>query len=351
MRLIRTDRFLEHDPGPGHPEHPGRLAAIYRDLDARPLAGTEFAAPRKASDEEITRVHTADHLRVIEATRGIASSRLDSDTTTSAASAEAARLAAGAMLSAVEQVMSGESHGAFALVRPPGHHAEVGAAMGFCLYNNVAVAAQFALDHLGVKRVVIVDPDVHHGNGTQHSFYDRKDVLYISSHRYPFYPGTGWFDEVGVGRGEGYTVNLPMPGGMGDADFLHLYRRVVDPIVAAFEPELVLVSAGFDTWKLDPLGGMAVTERGFRELFGVFAGWAERHCPGRIALALEGGYDLAGLVNGVRAAVESVTGDEVAERSGAAPGGLDPIDFLDVGVRTRDVAERAHAALARYWPT
>jgi len=189
--------------------------------------------------------------------------------------------------------------------------------MGFCLFNNVALAAAHAVEALGRRRVLVLDPDVHHGNGTQRAFYGRRDVLYVSSHRFPFYPGTGWFDELGTGEGEGFTVNLPLPPGMGDADFHHLYDRVVGPIVAEYRPELILISAGFDTWKRDPLGGMRVTEDGYAALFGLFRRWADAHCPGRIAATLEGGYDPAGLVAGVRVALEILSGER------PAPEGID----------------------------
>ena len=179
--------------------------------------------------------------------------------------------------------------------------------MGFCLFNNVAVAAEHAIAELGCKRVLILDPDVHHGNGTQDMFYRRSDVLYVSSHRFPFYPGTGSLDEVGDGPGLGHTVNIPLPGGMGDADFLHLYRSVVEPIVDEYEPDLVLVSAGFDTWQRDPMGGMAMTEVGYVALASLFRSWADRHCNGRIAFTLEGGYDPAGVVAGVRTALETLS--------------------------------------------
>jgi acetoin utilization deacetylase AcuC-like enzyme len=211
--------------------------------------------------------------------------------------------------------------------------------MGFCLFNNVAIAAEHAIAELGCRRVLILDPDVHHGNGTQHAFYGRRDVLYVSSHRYPFYPGTGWFDEVGVGEGEGFSVNLPLPPGMGDAEFLHLYEQVVSPIVGQYRPDLILVSAGFDTWREDPLGGMRMTEPGYAALFGLFKRWADDHCPGRIAAALEGGYDPAGLVAGVRSAIGILAG------SRAMPAPLD----APVLPPAREIAAQAKHVLGPFW--
>ena len=246
--VLRDDAFLDHRPGPGHPERPERLEAVHADLDAHPVPGTAFAVPRAVTDAALLRVHDADYVARIAATEGIAETWLDPDTRTSPGSYRAARLAAGAVCQGVDAVMDGTAAGAFALVRPPGHHAEADAAMGFCLFNNVAVAAAHAIAERGRERVLVLDPDVHHGNGTQRAFWRRRDVLYVSTHRHPFYPGTGWVDEVGAGEGEGYTVNLPLPAGMGDADFLHLYQAVVEPLVDVYRPDLILVSAGFDTF-------------------------------------------------------------------------------------------------------
>jgi len=337
--VLRDDRFLAHDPGPGHPESARRLRAIHADLDAHAIAGTRTAAPRHATETELGRVHDDGYLRQVAATAGRGAMRLDPDTCTSAGSYEAARCAAGAALEAAAAVVSGEAQGAFALVRPPGHHAESARAMGFCLFNNVAIAAEHAIAELGCRRVLILDPDVHHGNGTQHAFFARRDVLYVSSHRFPFYPGTGWFDEVGTGPGEGFSVNLPLPPGMGDAEFLHLYEQIVAPIVEQYRPDLILVSAGFDTWKDDPLGGMRMTEAGYAALFGLFKSWADTHCPGRIAAALEGGYDPAGLVAGVRSTIGIFAGAR------AVPAPLES----PVHPHAREVASEARRILRPYW--
>lgn len=298
------DLCLRHDAGPGHPENARRIAAVLRDLSAAPVEGIEERNPPEATPEQLTRVHTAGHLARIAATEGRTRVVLDPDTATCAHSYRAALRAAGAGVAACEEVVAGRASGAFALVRPPGHHAESGAAMGFCLFNNVAVAAAHAIAALGLSRVLVLDPDVHHGNGTQEIFFQRRDVLFVSSHRYPLYPGTGWFDEIGAGAGRGFTVNLPMPPLLGDPDFFHLYSEVVGPIVAEFRPELILVSAGFDTWHRDPLGMMKMTAAGYRALFRLFRAWSAQHCPGRLVFVLEGGYDPRGVVAGVRAALE-----------------------------------------------
>ncbi|MCI0585985.1 MAG: histone deacetylase [Planctomycetes bacterium] len=338
--ILRDDRFLEHDPGFGHPENPGRLRAIHEDLDARPPRGTRFAAPREATPDELERVHHASHIERMAQTAGGGLTPLDMDTATSERSYEVALLAAGSVVQATELVVAGTARGAFALVRPPGHHAERDRAMGFCLFNNVAVAAAHATAKLGCRRVAILDPDVHHGNGTQHAFWTRPDVLYVSSHRYPFYPGTGAVTEIGAGEGRGATVNLPLAAGAGDGDLLYLYREIAGPILEEFRPDLIVVSAGFDTWKRDPIGGMSVTEEGFAALFALFARWTAKHCPGRLVLALEGGYHPAGLVAGVRAALAAATGENTendldARESEAA----------------RVVARAARKILAPHWPS
>jgi acetoin utilization deacetylase AcuC-like enzyme len=337
--ILRDDCFLGHDPGTGHVESAGRLRAVYEDLDAREIPGTRLECPRAAHRDELERVHEASYVDRIGATAGQERIQLDPDTATSPGSYAAAVRGAGAVVQAVEAVVGGRAGGAFALVRPPGHHAESVRAMGFCLFNNVAVAAAHAVAELGCRRVLILDPDVHHGNGTQRSFWESREVLYVSSHRFPFYPGSGWFDETGAGAGEGHTLNLPMPAALGDADFLHLYSEVVEPVVSQFRPDLILVSAGFDTWQNDPLGGMSVTVDGYRALFGLFLRWAAEYCPGRLVFALEGGYDPAGVVVGVRAALELTAGVlEAPEAIEASP-----------APQAREIARQARTILSPYW--
>jgi acetoin utilization deacetylase AcuC-like enzyme len=307
--VLRADECLEHDPGPGHPEAPERLRAVHASLDAEPIVGTATRGPRRATHAELARVHAVEHVDRVARTASKSWTQFDPDTAAGRRSYEAALLSAGAVMDATESVVEGGARGAFALVRPPGHHALGDSPMGFCLFNNVAVAAEHAIRELGCKRALVLDIDVHHGNGTQDTFYRRSDVLYVSSHRFPFYPGTGSMDEIGAGPGEGFTVNMPLPAGLGDADFVHLYRSVVEPIVDEHEPDLILVSAGYDTWKGDPLGGgMTMTGDGYRALAALFAGWAARHCAGRIVFALEGGYDPAGVVAGVRETLDVLTG-------------------------------------------
>src|SRR3954468_1430108 len=263
--LITGEGMLAHDPGPGHPERPERLLAILANLRARPIPGTRWAPPTPAPREALERVHTRAYVDSILRLRG-QSADLDPDTSVSPGSVDAALLAAGSAIDAVDAVMTGPAASAFALVRPPGHHAEPARAMGFCFFNNIAIAAAHARARHGCRRVLIIDWDVHHGNGTQAAFYSDSSVLFVSFHQFPLYPGTGAPRELGPGPGLGYTINLPMPAGMGDGDYAAIFDLVVSPIADACAPDLVLVSAGFDAHRADPLGEMRLTELGFRHL-------------------------------------------------------------------------------------
>lgn len=306
--LIWDDRMVAHDPGPGNPERPDRLRAVRAAVEAAPGEAQRWLPARPAERHVIERVHDPEYVTTIEGLRG-RSAQLDWDTVASPATTEAAFLAAGAAVQAVDELFEGGARRAFALVRPPGHHAERDRAMGFCFFNNVAIAAAHARAVYGLKRVLVVDWDVHHGNGTQHAFYTDPGVLYVSTHRGgPFYPGTGALDEAGRGEGLGYNVNVPLPPGMGDGDYAAVFEELVRPIADAYAPELVLVSAGFDPHRDDPLGGMAVTAGGFAAMCAVLRDVADRHAGGRIALALEGGYDLDGLAESARACLDVLTG-------------------------------------------
>ncbi|MGH7896816.1 MAG: histone deacetylase family protein [Candidatus Binatia bacterium] len=311
--ILNDDSFLAHDTGAGHPERPDRLLAISRLLATNPRPGIEQVAARAATFEELVRVHAPGHVARVAATAGVPEGAFDADTPFSARSYEAARRAAGGLLALVDAVMKGEVDNGFAFVRPPGHHAEADRAMGFCLFNNVAVAAAHLRQHHRLARVLIVDWDVHHGNGTQHSFYRDPSVLFLSSHQYPFYPGTGAATEVGIGEGEGFTLNLPFPAGYGDGEYLEAYLEIVQPVARRFRPEFVLVSAGFDAHRRDPLAQMDVSENGFANLARMLLGVAREHAGNRLVAVLEGGYDLAGLTASVAAVLDEMSGAKLAE--------------------------------------
>ncbi len=312
LALIKDDRYLEHNPGVGHPESPNRLSVIHELID-REFSNLPLIAPRLATENELALVHDPRYIQTVAATAGRMHSQLDADTGLSARSYEIARLAAGGLLEAVDSLMTQDPgpwtpSSVFALVRPPGHHAEPGHGMGFCLFNNVAIAAEYAKEKYGLKKILIVDWDLHHGNGTQRAFYDDPCVLFVSSHQYPYYPGSGSFEEAGSGKGEGFTVNAPFPTGFGDAEYFSVYERIIKPIALEYAPELILVSAGFDPYIKDPLGAMNVTGTGFAALTAIVRDIAEQTCRGRLLLTLEGGYDPEGLRDGIRAVLLTLLG-------------------------------------------
>ena len=289
--LFRDPACLQHDTGHGHPECADRIRAIDAGIHESGLEEhVTSLAPGDATRDDLCRVHRPDYVDHILALRG-RHLALDADTHVSPGSTQAALLAAGAAIGAVDAVLDAPGQIAFSLMRPPGHHAEADRAMGFCLFNNVAVAAAYALAKKGLKRVLIFDPDVHHGNGTQHIFEDRRDVFYISIHQYPFYPGTGSLEETGKEAGKGFTANAPLPPGLGDAEYLYLTQHLVLPLIDAYRPELVLFSAGFDAHAEDPLAQMEVTDAGFLGMFGALGAHLESARIPYLFL-LEGGYSL-----------------------------------------------------------
>jgi acetoin utilization deacetylase AcuC-like enzyme len=333
---VTDPRMLAHDPGAGHPERAERLRVVQARVAAEP--GLVRLTARPASDEELVRVHDPSLVARVDASAGRTHVRFDPDTATSAGSSEAARLAAGGLVELCDAVLAGQVANGLALVRPPGHHAERDRAMGFCLYNNVAVAAH-ALRARGVGRVAIVDWDLHHGNGTQHAFEDDADVLYVSTHQYPYYPGTGAASEVGRGAGAGRTLNVPCPAGFGDAEFARLFDEVILPVLRQFAPEFVLISAGFDCDGRDPLGGLRLTPAGIARMARALVALADEHARGRVVAVLEGGYDLDALVDGVGVLL------------GALAGKAEPAPPAQTGdaQRADAVLTRVRAAHAPYW--
>lgn len=295
-----------------YPEHPGRITAVMELLAREPIPGVRIEPGKAATREQLSRVHTTSFLDHIFSLRND-SAWLDVDTTAvSPGSVEAAEVAAGTAIAAVEAVVEGRTDSAFALVRPPGHHAEPVRARGFCLFNNVAVAAAHAQAALGCKRVLIIDWDAHHGNGTQDIFWADPDTMFFDIHRAsPFYPGSGSLTDVGAGLGEGTTVNVPMPAGAGDVAYLKAIREILVPAADYFEPDLVLVSAGFDAHWFDL--ALNVTYDGFAAMARMVQEIADKHCDGRLAMILEGGYNTESLSRGVHAVLHALSGGELTE--------------------------------------
>ena len=341
--IVTDPLFIKHNPGSFHPEKPERLKEIYAMLDETGLREKLHAVePRPASEEEITRIHRKEYYQKIADADG-ESVALDMDTRTSPDSFRAALAAAGGLLELTKEVAEGNLDNGFALVRPPGHHAEYSSAKGFCLFNNVAIAAEYALHRLGASRVAVVDWDLHHGNGTQHSFEDRADVLYISTHQYPFYPGTGGLRETGKGEGERYTVNVPLSSGMGDLEYRAIFRDVVLPVLRQYKPDLVLVSAGFDTLATDPLGGMTMSTDGHGVLTSMLMEAAgEMRAAGAAGpvITLEGGYDVHGQAKAVENCLRCMLGEWEPEEAAAGN--------TDRG-KAADVIGAVHEELGRYW--
>jgi len=303
--LLYDDIYLRHKTGAGHPERPERLTAIVKRLEAKGLRSQLMKLNPAAVDQEwLTSVHSAEYVKRVrrscERDLGYVDSR---DAPASGESYEVAVTAVGGVLAAVDAVMAGEVRNAFCAIRPPGHHALPDRAMGFCLFNNVAIATRYVQKKYELPKVLIVDWDVHHGNGTQDMFYDDPTVLYFGVHRYPFYPGTGGADEKGSGKGLGYTVNVPLRAGSGDREFVGAVQESLRPAALDFKPDFVLVSAGFDAHSRDPLGGMNVTEEGFAQMTHVVKEIADKHANGRLVSVLEGGYDLDGLAASTEAHV------------------------------------------------
>jgi acetoin utilization deacetylase AcuC-like enzyme len=338
--VVRDRRYIEHRNRPGHPECPERLESIYATLDAADMRGT-FATvePRAALKEEIAWNHTPQYVAEIEKTAGCRFTYLDPDTSTSEGSWEAAILAAGGVLQALDLIIAGQADNGFALVRPPGHHAEADRAMGFCLFNNIAIGAHYLLRRHGLSRIMILDWDIHHGNGTQNAFYDSQQVLYCSSHQYPYYPGSGAVEEVGSGSGRGFTINIPLPGGQGDTDYLFLYSKILQPVVAEFRPEFILVSAGYDIYFRDPLGAMEVTPAGFARLTALLKSLAAATCDGRLLLVLEGGYHIQGIADSVKQTIMALASPVLPDSAGS----------LHVTPQVQQIVDRVKKYHAAYW--
>jgi acetoin utilization deacetylase AcuC-like enzyme len=303
-----------------------------------PRSALKLSAPREASLNELALCHHPEYVATVEQSAFEQRTDFDPDTHACAETWKTATLAAGGVLTAVEAVMDGEADNAFAIVRPPGHHALPDRAMGFCFFNNVAIAASWLVHIRRLHRVLILDWDVHHGNGTQDIFYGSAEVLYMSTHQFPFYPGTGWLDQIGTGEGTGFTVNAPLPANSGDDEHLRVFDELCLPIARQFRPEFILISAGFDSHYRDPLGGMRVTEDGFGTMARRLRRLADDCCGGRVAVALEGGYDLRALADCGRTVIDELGRD-----------GDEPITTVSGGDRAQPTIQRARYFLKDYW--
>lgn len=333
--VVYHPAYLTHETYE-HPERKERLIAILQQIESSGLPVT-YITPKAATIDQVAQVHGDKYIAQVESVARSGGGYLDLDTFVSQDSYTAALMAAGGAIAAVDAVRFDAQafSSAFALVRPPGHHAMPHRGMGFCIFNNIAVAAKYAKLR-GMSRVLIVDWDVHHGNGTQAVFYEDSDVLYFSTHLFPHYPGTGRVTEVGEGEGVGFTINVPLPSGTGDDGFLMAYREILQPIALEFRPDIVMVSAGMDSHAQDPLGGLALTTRGYGAIAGVVQEIAQSCCNGRIIAALEGGYNLRSLAESVVAVLEAWSGG-----MGAVRGIEDP--------RVRRRIDEVRAAQRPYW--
>jgi len=301
--LMADRRFLHHLTGRHHPECPERLGVLCDLFDGDAYRDFARLAPRPATEEELRRVHLQHHVAAVADSAARPHTQFDADTPACSGSFEAARLAAGGAIAMADAILAREIDNGFAALRPPGHHAEADRPMGFCLFNNVAVVARHLVARRGLSRVLVLDWDVHHGNGTQNTFFDSSEVLYVSTHQYPFYPGTGAPTETGSGGGAGFNVNVAMPAGAGDAEFLAAFRDLIVPVATAFAPEFVLVSAGFDAHRDDPLASLTLSTAAFASMTDALLQVADESAHGRLMLLLEGGYDLGALSDSVAASV------------------------------------------------
>ncbi len=336
--VVADRRYLKHFAGRSHPERPERIEAMIEMAESLTRPSLRFMAPREATPEEIASCHTPEYVATVAQTASMDRFDFDPDTHSSRDTYETALLSAGGVLTAVEAVMDGAVDNGFAIVRPPGHHALPNRAMGFCFFNNVAIAAKWLIESRGLKRVMIVDWDVHHGNGLQDIFYESPEVLYVSTHQFPHYPGTGSLHEIGYGAGIGFNVNAPMPAEFGDAEYLRVFDRLIMPIGRHYKPEFILVSCGFDGHFRDPLAQMHVTDVGFGAMARRVKRLAAECCDGKMVAALEGGYDLEAITESGRSVIDEFGRDAD-----------EPIHSDGGGDRVMPMIERAAQNVGRFW--
>ena len=310
--VVIDKEYLKHRPGDGHPERPERVKVLLDLAESLDPAKFALLPPQPAKRADIEATHGTDHVKLIESTARHNRYALDGDTITCRDSFAVSLLAVGGFIRLLDAIAANESRNGFALVRPPGHHALRDRAMGFCLFNTMAIGAEYLKRVHNVRKILIMDWDVHHGNGTQDAFYADPSVMFISTHQYPYYPGSGAANETGIAAGEGFTINIPLPAGCADAEYAQVFQDIIEPATGKFVPDWILVSAGFDPHRRDPLGGMGVTEQGFALMSRRLLALAEKFTDAKIAFLLEGGYDLAGLRGSVAAVLETM-------QAGAAP--------------------------------
>jgi len=304
--VIWDAQMTYHEAGMMHPESPRRLMAIHEMLESDGI-GRELIhlSPKSIDHDVIALSHDPHYIARIANTAGKDNTSLDPDTTANRYTWDASLNAVGSVIAGIDAIHAGDATRAFAFVRPPGHHAEYDHAMGFCVFNNIAIAADYLINQLNISRIAIIDFDVHHGNGTQHRFYDRNDVFFGSVHRSPFYPGTGEIHEMGTGDGHGYTLNIPLSAG-GDDDVFFSAMDTISKKMTDYQPEWMLVSAGFDAHENDSLGGMRMTTVGYQRMMGMLLDMADEYCSGKLLAALEGGYDIKALRSSVEAQLEAM---------------------------------------------
>jgi acetoin utilization deacetylase AcuC-like enzyme len=324
-------RYAEHDY-PGHPENADRIRAVWRGLDESGLAArTRPLEARAVETDWVLTVHSAAYLDLLRRVSAIPRTTfLDADTYAGPGALTIALLSAGGAVDAVHGILCGSADNGLAVIRPPGHHAMPSRAMGFCLLGNVAIAARYAQRQHGIERILIVDYDVHHGNGTEAMFYDDPSVLYVSTHQYPFYPATGAATDIGTGVGEGATVNIPLPAGSGDANYATVFQEIVWPSAERFQPQLILVSVGFDAYREDPLAGMRLTLSGYSHLASEVIRMAELFCDGKVVFLLEGGYNLDALRYGVSNVVRLLLSEPPTDPLGPSPDTRQDPDITDL---------------------
>ncbi|UCH83936.1 MAG: histone deacetylase [Candidatus Latescibacterota bacterium] len=334
---VLDPRYRDHHVPPDHPERPERIDALIDLMTEYDREALVQIKPRPATSDDLERNHDRWYIDKVRSAAKEGPYAFDLDTHASPLSFDTACLAAGGLLELCDRVMAGDVQNGFAFVRPPGHHAESNRAMGFCFFNNVAVAARYLIAKYGLERVLIVDWDVHHGNGTQNSFYEDRNVLYVSAHQYPHYPGSGVLDEVGAGEGLGFTVNLPFPAGYGDQEYVQAFNRIVEPIGRQFDPDFVLISAGFDCHRTDPLSQALVTTNGVAAMTRSLLRIARDHCDGKCTAVLEGGYNLAALTESVACVLDEMGGEHLDD------------DVEDDGEITGAAVSAVHSIQRQFW--